>query len=167
MGKDVLQRCRGCRLGDDGSVALFDHYGFNGKDFLSFEVDNMIWRASSLQAKDTQRDWNQNRVKNQYTRFFLEIDCMETLKRFLEFREIDKNHTVSPQVFVSSKRQGDTQNCSLSCLVTGFSPGVIEVSLSRAGETEGQDMWSSGLRPNGDATSVTLSAEEECGDQRE
>nr|XP_015195051.1 PREDICTED: patr class I histocompatibility antigen, A-5 alpha chain-like [Lepisosteus oculatus] len=93
MGKDVLQRCRGCRLEDDGSVALFDHYGFNGKYFLSFEVDNMIWRASSLQAKDTQRDWNQNRVKNQYTRFFLEIDCMETLKRFLEFREIDKNHT--------------------------------------------------------------------------
>nr|XP_015195050.1 PREDICTED: RLA class I histocompatibility antigen, alpha chain 11/11-like [Lepisosteus oculatus] len=59
---------------------------------------------------------------------------------------------VSPQVFVSSKRREDTQNCSLSCLVTGFSPGVIEVSLSRAGETEGDEVWSSGLRPNGDAT---------------
>ncbi|XP_048059177.1 major histocompatibility complex class I-related gene protein-like [Megalobrama amblycephala] len=53
----VLQRIIGCELEKlpDGTVNLtvFDEYGFDGEDFISFNSDTMKWIDKNPKAKET------------------------------------------------------------------------------------------------------------------
>jgi len=50
----VLQRISGCKL-DDGSVipTVFNYFGLDGADFMSFNYDTMQWIDNSPNAKET------------------------------------------------------------------------------------------------------------------
>ncbi|XP_051727526.1 major histocompatibility complex class I-related gene protein-like isoform X2 [Ctenopharyngodon idella] len=145
----VLQRIIGCELEKlpDGTVNLtvFDEYGFDGEDFISFSDDTMQWIDKSPKAKETVKEWNNQIERNQYIKGYLE-NCVHTISTF--------NHTnmSAPDVRVSARKSpDDDSNLILTCLATGFYPRDVQMNI-RLDKTKLEDQTSSGIRPNEDET---------------
>jgi len=81
----VLQRNFGCELEKlpDGSVNLtvFDDYGFDGEDFMSFNYDTAQWIDKSPKAKETKEEWDRQTRRNQIIKHYLK-KCMDWISTF-------------------------------------------------------------------------------------
>ncbi|XP_051729237.1 major histocompatibility complex class I-related gene protein-like [Ctenopharyngodon idella] len=133
----VLQRIIGCELEKlpDGTVNLtvFDEYGFDGEDFISFNSDTMKWIDKNPKAKETKEEWDLHTERNQDLQYFLK-NC-------------------SPDVRVSARKAApdDHSNLVLTCLATGFYPRDVQMNI-RLNRNILEDQTSSGIRPNDDET---------------
>ncbi|XP_069054128.1 major histocompatibility complex class I-related gene protein-like [Lepisosteus oculatus] len=148
-GVHILQRFVGCSKDEKGRVESFDWIGYDGEDMLEFDSFNTQWVNLSPIHQSLKIHMDRNTDYNRENRDYPKYICPKLMDSYLKFRG---HHSVSPQVFVSAKQTGFFQTLYLSCLVTGFYPGDIVVSLSRNGENETEEVQSSGIRPNGDAT---------------
>ncbi|XP_051727516.1 H-2 class I histocompatibility antigen, K-Q alpha chain-like isoform X9 [Ctenopharyngodon idella] len=145
----VLQRIIGCELEKlpDGTVSLtvFDEYGFDGEDFISFNYDTVQWIDKNPKAKETKMKWDRHTERNQYIKYFLK-NCMNWISAF---NNINKS---SPDVRVSARKSPDDHsNLVLTCLATGFYPRDVQMNI-RLNRNILEDQTSSGIRPNDDET---------------
>lgn len=60
-----------------------DTYSYDGIDFLSFDIANEAWIAATAAAVPTKRKWDGVQVLKEYTKGYLEFECMEWLKKFI------------------------------------------------------------------------------------
>uniref|UniRef100_A0A3B4ZZ45 HLA class I histocompatibility antigen, B-40 alpha chain-like n=1 Tax=Stegastes partitus TaxID=144197 RepID=A0A3B4ZZ45_9TELE len=155
----------GC-VGDvqpDGSLTFvtgMDMYNYDGDDFLSFDDTNGVWIAPVEAALPTKRKWDGVQVLKEYTKGYLENECMKWLKEFMEFGQ----HTLQtslynfslapPEVFVYTSKSKVETNVVLNCMATGFYPKDIILQIKQNGRVlEKLDgVESSGVRPNDDDT---------------
>ncbi|XP_067282326.1 patr class I histocompatibility antigen, B-2 alpha chain-like [Pseudorasbora parva] len=149
----VLQRIIGCELEKlpDGSVNLtvFDEYGFDGEDLISFNSDTEQWIDKSPKAKRTKEEWDRQTGRNQFLKRFL-VNCTDWISTF-------KNTIMSsPDVDMFARKAPDDQNkLVLTCLATGFYPRDIQmefITIYALYDTEPEDQTSSEIRPNDDQT---------------
>ncbi|XP_048059229.1 zinc-alpha-2-glycoprotein-like isoform X1 [Megalobrama amblycephala] len=145
----VLQRIIGCELEKlpDGTVNLtvFDEYGFDGEDFISFNSDTMKWIDKNPKAKETKMQWDLQTGRNQFIKYFLK-NCIDWISTF---NDINKS---SPDVHISvRKAPDDHSNLVLTCLATGFYPRDVQMNIRR-NRTKLRHQTSSGIRPNDDET---------------
>ncbi|XP_067281237.1 H-2 class I histocompatibility antigen, K-B alpha chain-like [Pseudorasbora parva] len=145
----VLQRIIGCELEKlpDGSVNLtvFDEYGFDGEDLISFNSDTEQWIDKSPKAKRTKEEWDLHTGRNQFLKRFL-VNCTDWISTF--------NNTImsSPDVDMFARKAPDDQNkLVLTCLATGFYPRDVQMEI-RLDRTKLEDQTSSEIRPNDDQT---------------
>ncbi|CAM4640280.1 unnamed protein product [Leuciscus chuanchicus] len=159
----VLQRIIGCELEKlpDGSVNLtvFDEYGFDGEDFISFNNETMQWIDKNPKVKETKEKWDRNTGRNQFLQYFLKT-CTDWISTFTNTnKKIFVNACLlivllfsSPDVHVSvSKSPDDESKLVLSCLATGFYPRDVQMNI-RLNRINLEDQTSSGIRPNDDET---------------
>ncbi|KAK9958177.1 hypothetical protein ABG768_012351 [Culter alburnus] len=145
----VLQRIIGCELEKlpDGTVNLtvFDEYGFDGEDFMSFNSDTMKWIDKNPKAKETKEEWDHDTGRNQFLKNYLK-DCVNTISTY------NNTNMSRPDVFVFAlKAAPDDQNkLNLTCLATGFYPRDVQMNI-RLSKTNLEDQ-TSGIRPNDDET---------------
>ncbi|XP_051727525.1 zinc-alpha-2-glycoprotein-like isoform X1 [Ctenopharyngodon idella] len=142
----VLQRIIGCELEKlpDGTVNLtvFDEYGFDGEDFISFNSDTMKWIEKNPKAKRTKNKWNSQTERNQYIKYFLET-CTDWISSF--------NNTKQSQPDVHAfTAKYDQYKLNLSCLATGFYPRDVQMFI-RLDRTK-LKCQTSGIRPNDDGS---------------
>ncbi|XDV33593.1 hypothetical protein PO909_003958 [Leuciscus waleckii] len=145
----VLQRIIGCELEKlpDGSVNLtvFDEYGFDGEDLISFNYESMQWIDKNPKAKETKEKWDRQTGRNQFIKHFLKT-CTEWISAF------HNTNKTPPDVHVSvSKSPDDESKLVLSCLATGFYPRDVQMNIRR-NKYIVEDQTSSGIRPNDDET---------------
>ncbi|XP_048059223.1 H-2 class I histocompatibility antigen, L-D alpha chain-like isoform X3 [Megalobrama amblycephala] len=145
----VLQRIIGCELEKlpDGTVNLtvFDEYGFDGEDFISFNSDTMKWIDKSPKAKETKEKWDRQTGRNQFIKFFLKT-YMNWISTF------NNTKHSSPDVHVSARKApDDDSNLVLMCLATGFYPRDVQMNI-RLNRINLKHQTSSGIRPNDDET---------------
>ncbi|XP_077100114.1 zinc-alpha-2-glycoprotein-like [Siphateles boraxobius] len=145
----VLQRIIGCELEKlpDGSVNLtvFDDYGFDGEDFISFNYDTGQWIDKSPKAKETKDNWNRHTGRNQFLEYYLKT-CSDWISTFHSTKKS------SPDVRVSvSKSADDESKVVLVCLATGFYPRDVQMNI-RLNRINLENQTSSGIRPNADET---------------
>ncbi|XP_051727527.1 patr class I histocompatibility antigen, B-2 alpha chain-like [Ctenopharyngodon idella] len=145
----VLQRIIGCELEKlpDGTVNLtvFDEYGFDGEDFISFNSDTMQWIDKNPKAKETKEKWDRQTERNQFMKYFLKT-CMTWISAF------NNTNKSSPDVHVFSRKSADDHsNLVLTCLATGFYPRDVQMNI-RLNRNILEDQTSSGIRPNNDET---------------
>ncbi|XP_067281153.1 patr class I histocompatibility antigen, B-2 alpha chain-like [Pseudorasbora parva] len=144
----VLQRIIGCELEKlpDGSVNLtvFDEYGFDGEDLISFNSDTEQWIDKSPKAKRTKEEWDLHTGRNQVIKLFLKT-CTDWISTF-------KNTKKSPPaVHVSVSEAADDQNkLVLTCLATGFYPRDVQMEIRR-NKYKLEDQTSE-IRPNDDGS---------------
>ncbi|XP_067281156.1 E3 SUMO-protein ligase ZBED1-like [Pseudorasbora parva] len=149
----VLQRIIGCELEKlpDGSVNLtvFDEYGFDGEDLISFNSDTEQWIDKSPKAKRTKEEWDRQTGRNQFLKHFLKT-CRNWISTF------NNTKKSSPDVDMFARKAPDDQNkLVLTCLATGFYPRDVQMeirSLYRRCITKCKCQRSSGIRPNDDQT---------------
>ncbi|XP_067268141.1 zinc-alpha-2-glycoprotein-like isoform X2 [Chanodichthys erythropterus] len=145
----VLQRIIGCELEKlpDGTVNLtvFDEYGFDGEDFISFNSDTMKWIDKNPKAKETKEEWDLQTGRNQFIKYYLKT-YMNWISTFNNTKQS------SPDVHVSVRKSpDDDNNLVLMCLATGFYPRDVQMNIRR-NRTNLEDQTSSGIRPNDDET---------------
>ncbi|XP_060706346.1 class I histocompatibility antigen, F10 alpha chain-like [Hemiscyllium ocellatum] len=126
-GIHIYQMMTGCALRDDGTVSGFNLRGWDGQDLISFDKVHRVWVTPIRWAES---------IKN----------SIEWLRKYLEYGQRELR-VVAP--IVSFIRLGDSN--WLSCLVTGFYPRAIEVTLWRDGALIDESL-STGILPNHDRT---------------
>ncbi|XP_067268229.1 RT1 class I histocompatibility antigen, AA alpha chain-like [Chanodichthys erythropterus] len=144
----VLQRIIGCELEKlpDGTVNLtvFDEYGFDGEDFISFNSDTMKWIDKNPKAKETKEEWDHQTGRNQIIKYFLKT-CIDWISAF------NNTKKSPPEVHMFVRKTPDHSKLNLTCLATGFYPRDVQMNI-RLNRNILEDQTSSGIRPNDDET---------------
>ncbi|XP_068592976.1 H-2 class I histocompatibility antigen, Q10 alpha chain-like [Cebidichthys violaceus] len=158
----VLQWRHGCEgeKHPDGTMKFtsgVDMYSYDGNDFLSFDDKNGVWVAPDPAAVQTKRKWDDVQVLKEYTKGYLENECMDWMGKFMKYEEeqlVQAHQNSPPEVFVFTRNTKVEANIILTCLATGFYPKEIELLIKRNGLILAAEdgLCSSGSRPNGDGT---------------
>ncbi|XP_046715502.1 MHC class I polypeptide-related sequence A-like isoform X2 [Silurus meridionalis] len=154
----VLQWKHGCVVdeGADGSLKFvrgFSEYAYDGTEFLSFDEKNSRWIAPVQAAVPTKMKWDEVPILNQYTKGYLEKECVDWLSKFMEY-EKETLMKKSPVVHQFAKKSvTDSSKRTLSCLATNFYPEDVQMHLRKSRTFLPEHLvTSSAIRPNGDGT---------------
>uniref|UniRef100_A0A3Q4N5Y2 Immunoglobulin C1-set domain-containing protein n=1 Tax=Neolamprologus brichardi TaxID=32507 RepID=A0A3Q4N5Y2_NEOBR len=155
----VLQRMVGCEGETQPNSTLrfvrgVDMYGYDGDDFLSFDDKFGVWVAPIQEAELTKRKWDSVQVLKEYTKGYLENECIVWLSKFVNYGQKQLKKKSPLEVFVFAKQAKVQSNLILTCLATGFYPKDIIVRIRRNGRvlTADDGLTSSGVLPNNDET---------------
>ncbi|XP_017289352.1 H-2 class I histocompatibility antigen, Q10 alpha chain isoform X2 [Kryptolebias marmoratus] len=155
----ILQWMHGCKgeTQPDGSLKFIhgmDMYNYDGNDFLSFDDDSQVWVAPTDAAIETKRKWDNVQVLKEYTKGYLEKECMDWMSKFRDYGKEQLNEASPPEVLLYSKKSQTETNIILKCLATGFLPKDITLRIKKNGRTLTKEdgVKTSGVRPNHDDT---------------
>ncbi|XP_059571281.1 major histocompatibility complex class I-related gene protein isoform X2 [Alligator mississippiensis] len=152
-GSHTLQLMYGCELGEDDSTRGYMQFGYDGGDFISYDLSMRTWVAVVPQAQITQYTLNEDNAALQLTRAYLKETCIKWLKMYLEHGKAAlQSKPPMAQVNDRSSRDG---LATLSCRVHGFYPKDVAVVWLKNGEPQTQETSRSGVVPSGDGTYQT------------
>ncbi|XP_067406540.1 class I histocompatibility antigen, F10 alpha chain-like [Emydura macquarii macquarii] len=146
-GQHTFQYTYGCTLRGAG----FRQYGYDGRDFLSYDGRAGAWVAPSREAAITKAKMEGDSHLSRQQRDYLERKCLEWLRKYLAYGNGMLQRKEHPAVRVTSR---DTPGgpSTLSCRAHGFYPRPIALSWLRGGQIREQETWRRGVLPNGDGT---------------
>uniref|UniRef100_A0A3Q0RMR1 Immunoglobulin C1-set domain-containing protein n=1 Tax=Amphilophus citrinellus TaxID=61819 RepID=A0A3Q0RMR1_AMPCI len=155
----VLQWRHGCEAETqpDGTLKFvrgMDMYNYDGDDFLSFDDKNGVWVAPTKEAEATKRKWDGVQVLKEYTKGYLENECVDWLSKFVNYGEKELQKKSPPEVFVFTKSSKVEANVFLVCLATGFYPKdiILRVKRNERVLTKEDGLMSTDILPNDDDT---------------
>ncbi|KAF7687712.1 hypothetical protein HF521_014940 [Silurus meridionalis] len=143
----TLQRMYGCESDDGGITRRYDQYCFDGEDFISLDLENGTWIAVKPQALILKHDWESNK----YTKFwknFLEHDCIDLLKTFVNYGRETLKRKVRPETFLFQKESPP----EVVCDATGFFPKALNISWKKDGQDVHVDVDLRETLPNQDGS---------------
>ncbi|XP_017575226.2 BOLA class I histocompatibility antigen, alpha chain BL3-6-like isoform X1 [Pygocentrus nattereri] len=146
-GNHTWQWTIGCGLHDDGTKRGYSRYGYDGEDFLSLDLNALTWTAANAKAVTTKREWEKTDKAKGHKKF-LENDCMQWLKEFVELGKATLERKVPPEVSLFQK----VSSSSVVCHATGFFPKVVNISWQKNGEDLHEDVKLRETLPNQDGT---------------
>nr|AAB66668.1 major histocompatibility complex class I b [Mus musculus]AAT06791.1 MHC class I antigen precursor [Mus musculus]AAZ32168.1 truncated MHC class I antigen splice variant Bl.1 [Mus musculus]AAZ32172.1 MHC class I antigen splice variant Bl.1 [Mus musculus]AAZ32174.1 MHC class I antigen splice variant Bl.1 [Mus musculus] len=150
-GFHTFQRLSGCDMGLDGRLLRgYLQFAYDGRDYITLNEDLKTWMAADLVALITRRKWEQAGAAELY-KFYLEGECVEWLRRYLELGNETLLRTDPPKAHVTHhpRPAGDV---TLRCWALGFYPADITLTWQLNGEELTQDMELVETRPAGDGT---------------
>uniref|UniRef100_A0A3B5Q634 Uncharacterized LOC106700434 n=1 Tax=Xiphophorus maculatus TaxID=8083 RepID=A0A3B5Q634_XIPMA len=155
----ILQWMHGCEgeTQPDGTMQFvrgMDMYNYDGNDFLSFDDDRQVWVAPIHAAEETKRKWDEVQVLKEYTKGYLEKECMEWMSKFRDFGKEQLLKASPPTVHLFTRKAKSETNTILTCLATGFLPKDITLYIKRNGRvlTLEDGLVTTGVLPNNDNT---------------
>nr|XP_032601459.2 class I histocompatibility antigen, F10 alpha chain isoform X1 [Taeniopygia guttata] len=154
----------GCDLLSDGSVRGSFQYGYDGRDFISFDLGSGKFLAADSAAEITRRRWEQEEEAERWT-YYLKHECPEWLRKYAGFGQKELERKEPPDVHVSGKEEYGT--LILSCHAYGFYPNTITVSWMKENATLDQEMEWGGIVPNSDGTFHTWARIKALPEERE
>uniref|UniRef100_A0A8C4GKF4 MHC class I-like antigen recognition-like domain-containing protein n=1 Tax=Dicentrarchus labrax TaxID=13489 RepID=A0A8C4GKF4_DICLA len=82
----ILQRMHGCEWDDEtGEVNGFGQYGYNGMDFVSFDLKTLMWIAPKPQDVTTNLMQDAKKTGIKYCQNYITHICPELLKKYLDY----------------------------------------------------------------------------------
>nr|AKG62139.1 MHC class I antigen [Sphenodon punctatus] len=150
-GFHIFQYAYGCEIRENGTTGGFRQLGFDGEDFLVYDVAAYVWAAPAREAQVTQRGWNGDPIALQYYRNFLEEECIQALQRYLARRRERPQRREPPAMRVTA-RDSTAGGATLSCRAYGFYPREIALTWLRSGIPSRPRSYSANIVPNADGT---------------
>ncbi|XP_063058264.1 uncharacterized protein LOC134451795 [Engraulis encrasicolus] len=153
----------------DGSlqfVSGVNEYSYDGSTFLLFDAVSMQWLAPVSAGLPTKEKWNGVPILNQYTKGYLEKECVEWLDKFRKYKDMDVKESLKsnpPKVHFFAKRGRPHAKVLLTCMVTGFYLKDLEMAVLKSDWRE-KNSNKDDVIPNGDGTHqlrLSVLAEEE------
>ncbi|KAK3526822.1 hypothetical protein QTP70_034612 [Hemibagrus guttatus] len=129
----VLQWRHGCVVNEDTDgqttfVRGISEYAYDGSEFLSFDVENSRWIAPVQAAEPTKKKWDDVPILNTYTKSYLEKECVDWLKKFMDCGKEELRKQCPPEVHLLTKKSvTKSKQLILTCLATGFYPPDVEM----------------------------------------
>ncbi|NXD77544.1 CD1D protein, partial [Halcyon senegalensis] len=151
----VAQCMAGCKLYPNGTSQAFAYVGYNGQDFLSFDMDNATW----LLSQDTNLSRYVQAVLQNYTAFSELVEvifndtCVGDMEMILQHAKTALERQEPPVATVFARAPSPAQ-LLLVCRVTGFYPRPISIAWLRDGQEvpPGPALNTSAILPNADLT---------------
>ncbi|XP_060125735.1 major histocompatibility complex class I-related gene protein-like [Zootoca vivipara] len=150
-GFHTLQLMYGCELSPDGHKEGYYRYGYDGRDFLTFDKETLTWTAADTEARVTERKWHPNLDQNQHYKRYLEEECIEWLQRYLDYGNETLLRTELPVGKVTRQALPDSQE-SLICQAYGFYPREINTTWRKDGEVMEHATFRRDVAPNSNGT---------------
>ncbi|XP_036371474.1 class I histocompatibility antigen, F10 alpha chain-like [Megalops cyprinoides] len=148
-GVHTLQRLVGCEWDDEtGTTEGYDNFGYDGEDFILFDMKNMRWITPLPQGVPTKHKWDSDRAWNEKLKSYLTQECTEWLKKYVGYGRSTLERKAPPEV---SLFQRDPSS-PVTCHATGFFPSGIVVSWQKNGEDLYEDVELGETLPNDDRT---------------
>ncbi|KAM4619025.1 major histocompatibility complex class I-related gene protein-like isoform 3-T3 [Polymixia lowei] len=148
-GVHVYQRMSGCEWDDEtGDTDGYHQHGYDGEDFMSFDLKTMTWIASRPQAFTTKLRWDQNKADLAHKKHFYTKQCIDWLKTFVDYGKSFLQRTVHPSVSLLQK----SPSSPVTCHATGFYPDRVKVFWRRDGEELHEHVDHGELLTNQDGT---------------
>nr|XP_040045371.1 uncharacterized protein LOC120826863 isoform X4 [Gasterosteus aculeatus aculeatus] len=148
-GVHIFQRMAGCEWDDEtNEVKGYDQFGYDGEDFISYDLQTEQWIAAKPQAVLTKQKWDQDRADIAWRKNFLTHFCPEWLKMFLSYGRSSLMRTERPSVSLLQK----TPSSPVSCHATGFYPDRANLFWRKDGEQLHEDVDLGEILPNHDGT---------------
>ncbi|XP_059899914.1 major histocompatibility complex class I-related gene protein-like isoform X2 [Gadus macrocephalus] len=148
-GAHMFQFMCGCEWDDeDDSTDGYHQFGYDGEDFIAFDLKTLTWVAPVRQAVTTKLRWDQDRALNQHRKNYLTKECVDWLKRYLAYGKSTLQRTDRPRVSL-------LQRCPSSpvvCHATGFYPDRVVVFWRRDGQELHEQVDPGEVLPNHDGT---------------
>ncbi|NWY66690.1 HA1F protein, partial [Erithacus rubecula] len=154
----------GCDLLSNGSIRGSSRYSYDGRDFLSFDLESRRFVAATSAAEVTRRRWEDENVAEDYTNY-LEHICPEWLQKYVRYGQKELDRKDPPDVHVSGKEEHGM--LILSCHAYGFYPKAIAVNWMKGDEIRDQETEWGGVVPNSDGTFHTWARIEARPEERE
>ncbi|XP_030193825.1 class I histocompatibility antigen, F10 alpha chain-like isoform X1 [Gadus morhua] len=156
-GAHILQRMNGCEWDDeDGTTEGYEQHGYDGEDFLSFDLKTLTWVAPVHQAFATKLRLDHDTAWNQYKKNYYTKECVDWLKKLLAYGKSTLQRTERPQVSLLQR----SPSSPVVCHATGFYPNRVVVFWRRDGQEFHEQVDPGEVLPNHDGTfqvSVDLS----------
>ncbi|XP_077091794.1 zinc-alpha-2-glycoprotein-like isoform X2 [Siphateles boraxobius] len=154
----VLQWRHGCEIDKEGTKVKFskgiDEYSYDGDNFLSFDDAASQWVAPVDAALPTKRKWDGVPILNQYTKGYLEKECVDWLNKFRDYGDEEIRNGSPPDVHVFAKKStSDKTKLKLTCMATGFYPKDLTMTIRKYRTSLPEnEIESTGTRPNHNGT---------------
>uniref|UniRef100_I3JYK5 Class I histocompatibility antigen, F10 alpha chain n=1 Tax=Oreochromis niloticus TaxID=8128 RepID=I3JYK5_ORENI len=148
-GVHIVQWMYGCEWDDEtNEVDGYEQFGYDGEDFITFDLQTETWVAPKQQAVVTKHKLNSNKafltsVKNYYTQI-----CPEWVKKYLNYGRSSLMRTVLPSVSLLQK----TPSSPVTCHATGFYPDRAEMMWKKDGEEIHEGVEIGEILTNNDGT---------------
>ncbi|XP_071223699.1 major histocompatibility complex class I-related gene protein-like [Salvelinus alpinus] len=148
-GVHVFQNMYGCEWDDEsGATEGFYQFGYDGEDFLAFDLKTTKWIAPTPQAVITKHKWDSNTADNEYKKNYFTQECIDWLKKYVDYGKSTLMRTVHPSVSLFQK----TPSSPVTCRATGFYPSDVMVSWQKDGQDHHEDVEYGETLPNDDGT---------------
>ncbi|NXV06793.1 HA1F protein, partial [Cettia cetti] len=123
---------------------------YDGRDFISFDLESGRFVAADGAAEITRRRWENDGTVAEGRTNYLKHICPEWLQKHVRNGQKELEHKVLPDVHVSGKEEHGT--LILSCHVYGFYPKAIAVNWMKGDVIWDQETEWGGVVPNSDGT---------------
>ncbi|XP_067468565.1 major histocompatibility complex class I-related gene protein-like [Thunnus thynnus] len=148
-GVHIFQRMSSCEWDDEtGEVNGFVQYGYDGEDFLAFDLKTLTWIAPKQQAVITKHKWDRDRALSERSTYFITQQCPQFMKRYLDLGKSSLLRTELPSVSLLQK----TPSSPVSCHATGFYPTRAMMFWRKDGEELYEDVEHEEILPNHDGS---------------
>ncbi|XP_043856244.1 BOLA class I histocompatibility antigen, alpha chain BL3-7-like isoform X2 [Dromiciops gliroides] len=85
-GVHTYQRLVGCEASSDGTFRRgFEQFAYDGHDYISLDPETLSWTAADTAAENSKRKWEAERSIAQRQKVYLQQNCVEWLKKYLEY----------------------------------------------------------------------------------
>ncbi|XP_070702863.1 major histocompatibility complex class I-related gene protein-like [Pempheris klunzingeri] len=157
-GVHIAQRMYGCQWDDQtGKTNGFSQDGYDGEDFIVFDLKTETWIAPTPEAVITKHKWDNNKPGIvQYKNYLTQI-CPEWLKKYVDYGRSSLLRTDRPKVSLLQK----SPSSPVTCHATGFYPNAAMMFWRKGGEEHHGGVTLGEILPNNDGsfqTSVDLKA---------
>ncbi|XP_037650649.1 major histocompatibility complex class I-related gene protein-like [Sebastes umbrosus] len=145
----IFQKMVGCEWDDEiEEVKGYEQYGYDGEDFISFDLETETWVAPKQQAVITKHKWDKDKAWIARLKHFLTQRCPDYLKNFVNYGRSVLLRTELPSVSLLQK----TPSSPVSCHATGFYPDIAALFWRKDGEDLHEDVDLGEILPNHDGT---------------
>uniref|UniRef100_A0A8C6UDR6 Ig-like domain-containing protein n=1 Tax=Neogobius melanostomus TaxID=47308 RepID=A0A8C6UDR6_9GOBI len=149
QGPHIVQNLYGCEWDDEtGDVRGFNQFGYNGEDYIVFNLETETWIAPRSEAVITKMKWDRDETRIQVDKNYLTHTCVDWLKKYIKDGKDSLMKTVLPSISLLQK----SSSSPVTCHATGFYPDRAMLFWTKDGEElyEGVDYWE--VLPNHDGT---------------
>ncbi|XP_074469565.1 major histocompatibility complex class I-related gene protein-like [Sebastes fasciatus] len=145
----IVQRMYGCEWDDvTDEVKGYDQFGYDGEDFISYDLETETWVAPKPQAVITKHKWDNNKARIAQNKHYFTQECPEWVKKYVNYGRSVLLRTELPSVSLLQK----TPSSPVSCHATGFYPDRATLFWRKDGEDLHEDVDVGEILPNHDGT---------------
>ncbi|KAM9340198.1 major histocompatibility complex class I-related gene protein-like [Symphorus nematophorus] len=148
-GVHIYQLIEGCDWDDETKeVNGFMEFGYDGEDFIVFDLKTETWIAPKQQAEITKHKWDNEKAMIARRKHYLTQLCPEWVKKYVEFGRSSLMRTERPSMSLLQK----TSSSPVRCHASGFYPDRASLFWRKDGEELHEGVDHGEILPNHDGT---------------
>ncbi|XP_072288516.1 class I histocompatibility antigen, F10 alpha chain-like [Eucyclogobius newberryi] len=148
-GSHMVQKMYGCEWNDEtNEINGYNQYGFDGEDFIAFDLKTETFVAPRPEAVITKHKWERDGVSGPYYKNYITHECVEYLKKHVRNGQSVLQRKELPLVSFLQK----SPSAPVTCHATGFYPDRAMLFWTKDGDELHEGVDPGEMLPNHDGT---------------